>query len=318
MAKLLLEANHITKFYGDQAVLNIERLNIYEGERVALIGENGAGKSTLLAILAGTLKPDGGSVRRHAPATLIRQSGDTHMEADARTASEFRAPDAREGLSGGEQTRRRIARALSVDAALLLADEPTTDLDAAGIDRLRQCLESHAGALVLVSHDRALLRALCNRVLCLEGGALTDFPGGYDDWQAEQARRRARQQFEYDKYRGEQARLKASAQKKAEWAASVKKAPKRMGNSEARLHTHEYTNAVLRQSHAKKVLEKRLAHSRGRSAPGTCRTSAWRWARLTPSRRRPPSAPGATGCWPAVGRCFPGRLSRCPPGRARC
>ena len=267
MSKLLLEANHITKAYGEQVVLNVERLHIHEGERVALIGENGAGKSTLLAILAGALRPDGGSVRRYAPAVLIRQSGDTRMEADARTASEFRAPDAREGLSGGEQTRRRIAGALSTAAPLLLADEPTTDLDAAGIDRLRQRLESHAGALVLVSHDRALLRALCNRVLCLEGGALTDFPGDYDDWQAEQARRRARQQFEYDQYRAEQARLKAAAQKKAEWAASVKKAPKRMGNSEARLHTHEYTNAVLHQSHAKKVLENRMAHLERKERP---------------------------------------------------
>ena len=258
MPRLLLEANSVVKLYGDQTVLNVERLHIYDGERIALVGENGAGKSTLLAILAGELIPDRGSVRRHAPATLIRQSGDTRLAASARLASEFRAPEAREGLSGGEQTRRRIAGALSSDAPLLLADEPTTDLDAAGIARLRKRLEAHTGALVLVSHDRNLLRALCNRVLYLEGGSLSDFPGGYDEWQAELDRRRTRQQFEYDQYRAEQARLRAAMQKKSEWAASVQKAPKRMGNSEARLHTHEYTNAVLHQSHARKTLENRL------------------------------------------------------------
>ena len=258
MARLLLEANRISKSYGEQAVLDIERLHIYDGERVALVGENGAGKSTLLAILAGDLAPDGGSVSRRCEAAVIRQSGEARLAANARMQSEFRAPEARDGLSGGEQTRRRIAGALSADAPLLLADEPTTDLDSQGIERLRKRLAAHEGALLLVSHDRSLLNALCNRILHLEDGKLTDFPGSYAGYQAELARRRERQQFEYDQYRSEKARLKAAAQKKAEWAASVKKAPKRMGNSEARLHTHEYTNAVLAQSHARRTLQNRI------------------------------------------------------------
>ena len=267
MPKIVLEANRIVKRYGERAVLNIEHMTIYDGERIGLIGENGAGKSTLLAILAGDLEPDAGTVRRFGPAALIRQSGETRLDADAQTASEFRAPDAREGLSGGERTRRRIAGALSAGAALLLADEPTTDLDAAGVERLRQRLADHPGALVLVSHDRALLNALCGRVWQLEDGAITDFPGGYDAWQAEQERRRAFQQFEYDQYRAEQSRLKAAMQQKAEWAASVRKAPKRMGNSEARLHTHEYTNAVLRQSSARRKLEGRLERLEKKERP---------------------------------------------------
>ena len=267
MPEILLEAHHIQKTYGDRSVLEIERLCVYDGERIGLVGENGAGKSTLLAILCGELAPDAGSVRRYAPAALIRQSGEARLDANARMASEFRAPSAREGLSGGEQTRRRIAGTLSQEAPLLLADEPTTDLDAAGVDRLRQRLEAHAGALVLVSHDRALLNALCDRIWHLEGGRLTDFPGSYDDYRAELARRRAFQQFEYDQYRAERARLKAMAQKKAEWAASVQKAPKRMGNSEARLHTREYTNAVLRQSAAKRQVQDRLERLEKKERP---------------------------------------------------
>ena len=258
MPRLILEATNIQKRYGEQAVLNIDRLRLYDGERVGLIGENGAGKSTLLAILAGELEPDSGAVRRYGPVAYIKQSGEARSQASARLSAEFRAPDAREGLSGGERTRRRIAGALSEGAALLLADEPTTDLDAAGVARLRLRLSQHTGALVLVSHDRALLDALCTRILHLEGGAITDFPGGYAAYQQELERRRARQQFEYDQYRAERARLKASMQQKAEWASSVKKAPKRMGNSEARLHTREFTNAVLRQSSAKHKLEARM------------------------------------------------------------
>ena len=258
MSRILLEANHITKQYGDRTVLDIDRLTVRDGERIALIGENGAGKSTLLAILAGELAPDTGSLRRHAPVSIIRQSGQARGEADGRTAARFGAPAARDGLSGGEQTRRRIAGALSEGAPLLLADEPTTDLDAAGVERLRRELEGYPGALVLVSHDRALLDALCGRVWHLEDGRLADFPGGYGEYREELERRRAFQKFEYDHYRAEQARLRAAMQQKSEWASSVKKAPKRMGISEARLHTHEYTNAVLRQSHARKTLEGRL------------------------------------------------------------
>ena len=258
MPKLLLEVNRIVKSFGDQAVLDIQSLRVYDGERVALIGENGAGKSTLLSILSGELTPDSGQVRRYAPLSIIHQSGEERLDAGRQLAARFRAPELRDGLSGGEQTRRRIAAALSSDAPLLLADEPTTDLDADGVERLRLALSQRGGALILVSHDRSLLNALCNRVLHLEDGKLTDFPGGYDEYQRELARRRERQQFEYDQYRAEQARLRAAIQQKAEWASSVKKAPRRMGNSEARLHTREYTNAVLRQSQARRIVQDRM------------------------------------------------------------
>ena len=258
MADILLEAADLQKAYGEQVVLNIDRVCIHDGERIALIGENGAGKSTLLAILAGEIRPDAGTVKHYCPFAIIHQSGETRGNGSARLVSEFNAPQLHEGLSGGEMTRRRITQALSEEAPLLFADEPTTDLDTAGIARLKQFLLSYRGALLLVSHDRALLNALCTRVLHLEDGSLHDFPGTYADYQAELQRKREFQQFEYDQYRAEKARLKAMAQQKAEWAAAVKKAPKRMGNSEARLHTREYTNAVLRQSAAKKIVQNRI------------------------------------------------------------
>ena len=267
MAVLLLEARSIRKSYGERALLNIDHLSLYEGDRVGLVGENGAGKSTLLSILAGEAAPDGGEVRRCAPVAVIRQSGDTAQASERRLRAEFRAPDAHPGLSGGEETRRRIAAALSQNAPILMADEPTSDLDLQGVERLRQRLSAHRGALLLISHDRDLLESLCNRVWHLEDGGITDFPGRYSEYQAELARRREFQQFEYDQYRAERARLKAAAQKKAEWAASVRKAPKRMGNSEARLHTRESTNAVLGLSQAKRTLEDRAERLEKKERP---------------------------------------------------
>ena len=258
MSKILIEARGIAVRYGEQTVLNLDHLTLRDGDRVGLIGENGAGKSTLLNVLAGTREPDSGEVKRHCPIAFIRQQGTTDAAITGQYRSEFRAQDDRGGLSGGEQTRRRIAGALSADAPLLLADEPTTDLDAEGIALLTSRLKAHRGALLLVSHDRSLLNALCTRIWHLEDGTITDFPGDYDAFQAELARRRNHAQFEYDQYRAEAARLKASAQKKAEWASAVKKAPKRMGNSEARLHTREYTDSVLHLSHSKQKLQNRL------------------------------------------------------------
>ncbi len=267
MAKLLLELQNIRKSFGEKTVLQVDALRVYEGEKIALIGENGAGKSTLLAIMSGEVEPDAGYVRRSGSVALIRQSGDARGIGNQQMASQLRAPEQRQGLSGGELTRRRIAEALSAQAGLLLADEPTTDLDLSGAERLRALLSAHRGALILVSHDRALLDALCTRVLHLEDGKLSDFPGNYSEYRAENERRRAFQQFEYEQYRAEQARLKALMQQKVEWAASVKKAPKRMGNSEARLHTHEYTNAVLAQSSAKKRVQDRLERLEKKERP---------------------------------------------------
>ena len=267
MSRILLEATNIEVNYGEQAVLRIDRLAIRDGDRIGLIGENGAGKSTLLAVLAGDRAPDSGTVRRTCAVAQIRQGGDSDAAIAGQWRSEFLAPESRDGLSGGEQTRRRIAGALSAAAPLLLADEPTSDLDGPGIARLRERLAGYAGALLLVSHDRDLLNALCNRIWHLENGAIADFPGSYDAYRAELKRRREFQQFEYDQYRAERARLKAAAQRQAEWTASVKKAPKRMGNSEARLHTHEYTDSMLALSHAKQKLQRRMERLEKKERP---------------------------------------------------
>ena len=267
MQKLLIEARNLRVRFGERVVLDIDHISIYDGEVVGLVGENGAGKTTLLSILAGDAVPHAGEVARRCPVAVIRQGGAAADADDTRFVSEFRAPSASDSLSGGELTRRRIARALSEDAPLLLADEPTADLDASGVARLEKRLREREGAMLLISHDRALLNALCTRIWHLEDGHISDFPGGYDDYLAELERRRTFQQFEYDQYRAETARLKAVAQKQAEWAASVKKAPKRMGNSEARLHTHEYTNSVLRLSHAKKTTENRIQRLERKERP---------------------------------------------------
>lgn len=258
MAKILLEADCLRKSFGPRQLLDLDRLAVYDGEKIGLIGENGAGKTTLLRLLAGETEADAGTVRRSCSLAFIHQQGKEEGEADEKMRALFRAKEQRNGLSGGEMTRNRIAAALSARPQLLLADEPTTDLDEEGLELLRRQLKAFSGAIILISHDRALLRLLCRRIWYLEDGKITDFPGGYDAFMEERARRRERQQFEYEQYKTEQKRLKESAQRMAEKASSVRKAPSRMGNSEARLHTREWTDSVLQLSHAKRTLQNRM------------------------------------------------------------
>lgn len=262
-----LSMSGIDKAFGANKVLKGVDFSLKDGEIRALIGENGAGKTTLLRVLSGEREPDAGTVRRFSEIAFIRQMGEADGESDARLRSEFDAQEPREGLSGGEQTRRRIAAALSRRAHLLFADEPTTDLDAEGAAQLRRELAAYDGAMVLVSHDRSLLDALCTKIWHLEDGEITEFPGNYTDYRAELERRRAFQQFEYEQYRGEQARLQASIQGNRERAGQMKKAPTRMGNSEARLHKME-TRQISEQLHkARRQLESRLSHMEVKERP---------------------------------------------------
>ena len=267
MPKILLEAGGVELSFGPRTIFEIKELKIYDGDRIGLIGENGAGKTTLLRVLSGDRAPDAGTIRWFSEIAVIRQMGDADGESDARLRSEFDAQEHREGLSGGEQTRRRIAAALSMRAHLLFADEPTTDLDAEGAAQLRRELAAYDGAMVLVSHDRSLLDALCTRIWHLEDGRITEFPGNYTEYRAELERRRAFQQFEYEQYRGEQARLRASIQGNRERASQMKKAPTRMGNSEARLHKMD-SRQISEQLHkSRRQLESRLSHMEVKERP---------------------------------------------------
>ena len=268
MAKLLLEAVNIEKHYGLRTVLDVERFELFDGDRIGLVGENGAGKSTFLKILTGEIEPDSGHVRRLAPISAIHQMGDADGEIDdQQLISEFSTQPARAGLSGGEQTRRRIARALSARGHILLADEPTTDLDAAGIARLERRLQEYEGAIVLISHDRALLDSLCTSIVQLQDGKMEVFPGNYTAYRAELENRRAHQQFEYDQYRAEQARLRSAIQGKKEHASQVMKLPSRMGNSEARLHRRSATEVEEKLHKTRKALQSRLDHLEEKERP---------------------------------------------------
>lgn len=272
MSATLLTAEGLRKGFGGRDLLDIPHLEITERQCIGLAGPNGCGKTTLLHILAGLLAPDEGIVSCRCKIAFMRQPGleDTHPDAFGKGAE----PEARRflpakgpGKSGGEQTRRAIATALSQNAPLLFADEPTNNLDLSGITMLENALAHYKGAVVLVSHDRVLLDAVCTTVWAIEDGQLRVFPGNYSEWIAERERERNFAKFEFEQYQREKSRLTAEMRNIRQEAKAVGKPPKRMSSSEWRLYKDV---ASIQQRHVQsraKVMEKRIEQMEVKEKP---------------------------------------------------
>lgn len=264
---LLIKAENIMKEFGERCVLDIERLEVHDGERIGLVGENGAGKSTLMKILAGQMEPDSGHIERTESLFLAAQFGRGDEMEQGNAARRFRVQEMREGLSGGECTRRRISQALDAGPRLLMLDEPTTDMDAPGVEELQRQLMGFSGAMIIVSHDRVFLDALCSCIWALEEGEVCTYPGNYTAYEQEKERRHAHQAFEYEQYRKEQARLSSAIAGQEAHAQKVSHLPKRMGNSEARLHKRSATEIEEKLHKTAKALRSRLMQLEEKERP---------------------------------------------------
>ena len=211
--RLVIEAEGISKSFGDRAVLQPFSTRILRGDRVGVLGPNGAGKTTLLKLLTGELAPDTGSVRLGTGLELARfdqhraqldpertpwdilcphggdrvqvQGVSRHVVGYLRDFL-FRDEQARQpvkALSGGERNRLLLARILAQPANLLILDEPTNDLDIETLDLLEELLADHPGTLLLVSHDRDFVDRLVTSTIAFEApGVAREYAGGYTDW----------------------------------------------------------------------------------------------------------------------------------------
>ena len=158
--ELIVKAKDIFLEYAGRDILDIEELEIYSYDRIGLVGDNGAGKTSLLKILSGNLTIADADVRRFGSIALIGQLDELDLDA-AQGSGEMLsrlnvAGVAQETMSGGEETRAKIASALSQQASAIFADEPTSHLDQDGISLLVGQLKAFDGALLIVSHDRNL------------------------------------------------------------------------------------------------------------------------------------------------------------------
>ncbi|HOO39953.1 MAG TPA: energy-dependent translational throttle protein EttA [Syntrophales bacterium] len=219
LGKLVVEADNVSKGYGDR--LLVENMNFFlpPGGIVGVIGANGAGKTTLFRMITGREEPDSGQIRVGETVKLayvdqsrasldpeksiwevisggndVLQLGNVSVKSRAYVARfNFSGTDQQKkvaGLSGGERNRVHLACMLKEGANVLLLDEPTNDLDVNTMRALEEALENFAGCAVVITHDRWFLDRIATHILAFEGDSRTVwFEGGYSDYEADRKKR---------------------------------------------------------------------------------------------------------------------------------
>jgi ATP-binding cassette, subfamily F, member 3 len=290
--RVIFELEHATVRAGARALVEGAEFWLERGEHVSLVGANGSGKTTLISVLAGERELDGGKLRRGHNLKLgfLSQHAEELSAGTARTALEacqyltglkpqearallgqflFSGPEAEkplDGLSGGERRRLSLAVLVASGANVLILDEPTNHLDLESREALEGALQRFPGAVLLVSHDRALLDAVGTRTVAVEEGTLRSYVGGW---------------AEYVRVREERKAAAASPAPKREPRASVKKqAAGPSKNQVARAQRIEAEIAAAEEALA--ALEQELADPAAWNEP---RSAAQSNARYEEARR---------------------------------
>ena len=210
-SKLVIEAKHICKSFGDRLIVNDFSTRIIKGNKIGIVGPNGAGKTTLVKLLTKRLEPDSGFVRigknleeayfdqnriELDPKKTLWQTlcdkGDhimvhgqyRHVVAYLKDflfkPEQANCPVA--ALSGGEKNRLMLAVTLAKPSTFLVLDEPTNDLDMDTLDLLQEVLSDYAGTVLIVSHDRDFLDRVVSSVIYMKGdGSLYENAGSYSE-----------------------------------------------------------------------------------------------------------------------------------------
>jgi len=215
LGRMAIEAENLTKGYGDRLLMEGVAFSLPPGGIVGIIGPNGAGKTTLFRMITGQEKPDSGTIRIGESVKLayvdqsrdalnpdktiweVISEGQEMIQLGSRLVnsrayvSRFNLSGADQQkkvgqISGGERNRVHLARMLKDGANVLLLDEPTNDLDVNTLRALEEALENFAGCAVIISHDRWFLDRIATHILAFEGESrVVWFDGNYSEYEAD-------------------------------------------------------------------------------------------------------------------------------------
>ncbi len=219
LGDLVIEANNITKAYGDKVLIDNLSFKIPKGAIVGIIGPNGAGKTTLFRMIAGEEQPDAGTIRLGDTVDLgyVNQSRD-ELNPDKTVWEEisdgldmieigkatipsrayvgqfnFKGGDQQKKigqLSGGERNRVHLAKMLKKGANVIMLDEPTNDLDVDTLRSLEEGIMNYPGCVLVTSHDRWFLDRLATHILAYEDeGHVEWFEGNFEEYEKDKIRR---------------------------------------------------------------------------------------------------------------------------------
>jgi ATPase components of ABC transporters with duplicated ATPase domains len=251
----ILTLRGIKKSFGDTNVLVNVDADLTSGERIGLVGMNGAGKTTLANLIFGTIRPDEGKLIFHRDqlsigyllqstsytvstfSKMMAPSDESYeTEQFLKTTSHLGLHKVKEwdgarlaGLSGGEKTKLAIAHILSSRPDILLLDEPTNHLDFDGVDYLVQELQQYSGTTIVISHDRYFLDQTVDRIIELQDGVSTSFPGNYTFYREEKSRRFQSQLHQYEEQQKYEQKIEAEINRLKNWSEKAHREAGKIG-----------------------------------------------------------------------------------------
>ena len=245
----MIQLDKVTKFYGERLILSDVTFKINDGEKLGIVGKNGAGKSTLVKIMIGAENFDAGTIGglRAEDVGFVEQTPNFFAPTlldeilSAGKVEEFQARKILFGLgftdaelkkspqhfSGGESAKISLAKALVVEPRILILDEPTNHLDIYSIAFLEDFVKNYRGTVIAVTHDRHFLQTCVEKILDIENGRATLYPGNYEKFVQLKREHHAAQLKAYERQQEEIAKLEDFVRRNKVRASTAKRARSR-------------------------------------------------------------------------------------------
>ncbi|MBF2515879.1 Vga family ABC-F type ribosomal protection protein [Listeria marthii] len=237
----IIEINQLKIEVGDRTLVEIPHLLVHKKARIGIIGQNGLGKTTLMEVIAGESEATSGNITTHGKLAYIKQ-----------------LPSEKSTKSGGEKTRKAIQHAMRQNPSVLLADEPTSNLDVDSVKHLERQWSDFHGALLIISHDRAFLNALCTEIWEIKNQNIHIYKGNYQAYLEQKEQQENQAELAYKEFKNKKKQLEASQNYHEIEAGRIVKPGKRLNNKEASAFKAGKGTQQKKQHSTIKALDKRI------------------------------------------------------------